>query len=192
VVSVTDPYGSILGFLNRTKCYISFRYSDQYFVNIYYFCHAWYMSRLSHRIWFGRPTKEIHINRRENIDKRKSLQSETWYLLSYVLCNQNGGWLLNDTLKKDTKGSESLRSYSDICLDSIRKITNRCPSRDLNQVPPRHNCRELHLYKPAPLCTNGQDRCEISLSGFCGLVVRVLGYRSGGPGSVPGTTRKKK
>jgi hypothetical protein len=26
---------------------------------------------------------------------------------------------------------------------------------------------------------------------FCGLVVRVLGYRSEGPGSIPGTTRKK-
>jgi hypothetical protein len=27
---------------------------------------------------------------------------------------------------------------------------------------------------------------------LCGLVVRVLGYRSGGPGSIPGTTRKGK
>jgi hypothetical protein len=27
---------------------------------------------------------------------------------------------------------------------------------------------------------------------LCGLVVRVLGYRSGGPGSINGTTRKKK
>jgi hypothetical protein len=27
--------------------------------------------------------------------------------------------------------------------------------------------------------------------GLCGLVVRVLGYRSEGPGSIPGTTRKK-
>jgi hypothetical protein len=27
---------------------------------------------------------------------------------------------------------------------------------------------------------------------LCGLVVRVLGYRSAGPGSIPGTTRKKK
>jgi hypothetical protein len=27
---------------------------------------------------------------------------------------------------------------------------------------------------------------------LCGLVVRVLGYRSGGPGSIPGTTEKKK
>jgi hypothetical protein len=26
---------------------------------------------------------------------------------------------------------------------------------------------------------------------FCGLVVRVLGYRSGGPGTIPGSTRKK-
>jgi hypothetical protein len=27
---------------------------------------------------------------------------------------------------------------------------------------------------------------------LCGLVVRVLGYRSGGPGSIPGTARKEK
>jgi hypothetical protein len=26
---------------------------------------------------------------------------------------------------------------------------------------------------------------------LCGLVVRVLGYRSGGRGSIPGTTKKK-
>jgi hypothetical protein len=42
------------------------------------------------------------------------------------------------------------------------------------------------------------NNCEIILSfvwarprrdRLCGLVVRVLGYRSGGPGSIPGTTR---
>jgi hypothetical protein len=27
---------------------------------------------------------------------------------------------------------------------------------------------------------------------LCGLVIRVLGYRPGGPGSNPGTTKKKK
>jgi hypothetical protein len=27
---------------------------------------------------------------------------------------------------------------------------------------------------------------------LCGLVVRALGYRSGGPGSIPGTTKEKK
>jgi hypothetical protein len=31
----------------------------------------------------------------------------------------------------------------------------------------------------------------VLLDRLCGLVVRVLGYRSGGPGSIPGTTRKK-
>jgi hypothetical protein len=27
---------------------------------------------------------------------------------------------------------------------------------------------------------------------LCGLVIRVLGYRSGGPGSIPGTTKEKR
>jgi hypothetical protein len=31
----------------------------------------------------------------------------------------------------------------------------------------------------------------ISFDRPCNLVVRVLGYRSGGRGSIPGTTRKK-
>jgi hypothetical protein len=39
---------------------------------------------------------------------------------------------------------------------------------------------ELNLYM---LCRR-KDR-------LCGLVVRVLGYRSGGPGSIPGTIKKK-
>jgi hypothetical protein len=35
-------------------------------------------------------------------------------------------------------------------------------------------------------------QAAVSLSDrLCGLVVRVLGYRSGGPGLIPGTTRKK-
>jgi hypothetical protein len=33
---------------------------------------------------------------------------------------------------------------------------------------------------------------EILLDRLCGLVVRVLGYSSGGPDSIPGTTRNKK
>jgi hypothetical protein len=32
---------------------------------------------------------------------------------------------------------------------------------------------------------------RLTMFRLCGLVVRVLGYRSGGPGSIPGTTRKK-
>jgi hypothetical protein len=42
-------------------------------------------------------------------------------------------------------------------------------------------------------CSLGELLCLKSLlDSLCGLVVRVLGYRSGGPGSIPGTTRKKK
>jgi hypothetical protein len=33
---------------------------------------------------------------------------------------------------------------------------------------------------------------QLRLDRLCGLVVRVLGYRSGCPGSIPCTTRKKK
>jgi hypothetical protein len=32
---------------------------------------------------------------------------------------------------------------------------------------------------------------SIYIDSLCGLVVRVLGYRSGGPDSIPGTTKKK-
>jgi hypothetical protein len=33
-----------------------------------------------------------------------------------------------------------------------------------------------------------QGKVQICCDRLCGLVVRVLGYRSGGPGSIPGTT----
>jgi hypothetical protein len=33
---------------------------------------------------------------------------------------------------------------------------------------------------------------KANIDRLCGLVVRVLGYRFGGPGSIPGTTTKKK
>jgi hypothetical protein len=45
-------------------------------------------------------------------------------------------------------------------------------------------------------CLTGISVISLGISSFinrlCGLVVRVLGYRSGGSGSIPGTTRKKK
>jgi hypothetical protein len=34
------------------------------------------------------------------------------------------------------------------------------------------------------------SKAGVSSDRLCGLVVRVLGYRSGGPGSIPGTTKK--
>jgi hypothetical protein len=49
------------------------------------------------------------------------------------------------------------------------------------------NCLFLHFchYHLFTILFMDDDR-------LCGLVVRVLGYRSGGPSSIPGTTRKKK
>jgi hypothetical protein len=41
------------------------------------------------------------------------------------------------------------------------------------------------IHKPS------DSECYTPLSTACGLVVRVLGYRSGGLGSIPGTTKKK-
>jgi hypothetical protein len=40
-----------------------------------------------------------------------------------------------------------------------------------------------------PVYVIPETQCKYRL---CGLVVRVLGYRSGGPGSIPGTTRFSK
>jgi hypothetical protein len=46
----------------------------------------------------------------------------------------------------------------------------------------RESSRNFYITK---LC------CMILVDRLCGLVVRGLGYRSGGPGSISGTTRKK-
>jgi hypothetical protein len=53
----------------------------------------------------------------------------------------------------------------------------------------------LHI-NVKPYCEFADTQQKIFVYGksdrLCGLVVRVLGYRSGGPGSIPGTTKKKK
>jgi hypothetical protein len=43
--------------------------------------------------------------------------------------------------------------------------------------------QSMYFLKYSPHAVKVYDR-------LCGLVVRVLGYRSGGSGSIPGTTRK--
>jgi hypothetical protein len=40
-------------------------------------------------------------------------------------------------------------------------------------------------------CPRDFDWKRSRIDRLCGLVVRVLGYRSGGPGSILGTTKKK-
>jgi hypothetical protein len=46
--------------------------------------------------------------------------------------------------------------------------------------------------KPSQLFSEPNIACILKADDrLCGLVVRVLGYRSGGPGSITGTTKKK-
>jgi hypothetical protein len=63
----------------------------------------------------------------------------------------------------------------------------------------RNTTQSVLCYKEAIWCLTSsfrllqQDLFSIQELGdrLCGLVVRVLGYRSGCPGSIPGTTKKK-
>jgi hypothetical protein len=54
----------------------------------------------------------------------------------------------------------------------------------VNYVPPYG--AYIRVYVPFILSSTW-----VSWDPLCGVVVRVLGYRSGGPGSIPATTRKK-
>jgi hypothetical protein len=52
----------------------------------------------------------------------------------------------------------------------------------MNAVLLSSNNVNVCIYVISGVCIEMSDR-------HCGLAVRVLGYRSGGPGSIPGTTR---
>jgi hypothetical protein len=64
------------------------------------------------------------------------------------------------------------------CLDNVGSLTSH------NSIG-LYGLLQRKLYFYFLICIYTSDR-------LCGLVVRVLGYRSGGPGSIPGTTRKTK
>jgi hypothetical protein len=56
--------------------------------------------------------------------------------------------------------------------------------------------KEMFMYSAERQCRKNNLffffwRSFIRTDRFCGLLGRVLGYRSRGPGSIPGTTRKK-
>jgi hypothetical protein len=60
-----------------------------------------------------------------------------------------------------------------------------------NQVPHRFKPAFSHHIPKMPFLVFSSITC-LRLDRLCGLVVRVLGNRSGDPGSIPDTTRKKK
>jgi hypothetical protein len=45
------------------------------------------------------------------------------------------------------------------------------------------------LYAPGAMIFSNISYCDVYDDRLCGLVVRVPGYRSRGPGSIPGATR---
>jgi hypothetical protein len=64
-------------------------------------------------------------------------------------------------------------------IGKAARLFSWCSQQTVKQESRRSNIHEKIYWLTAPL-----DR-------LCGLVVRVFGYRSGGPGSIPGTTKKK-
>jgi hypothetical protein len=53
----------------------------------------------------------------------------------------------------------------------------------MHQLPHTLSYRDIQTIK---------FKYKFTFDRLCGLVVKVLGYRSGGPGSITGTTKKKK
>jgi hypothetical protein len=58
----------------------------------------------------------------------------------------------------------------------------------ITSTPLHFNTKHIHIFTRNFIIFKGVFSLFHLL---CGLVVRVLGYRSRGPGSIPGTTRKK-
>jgi hypothetical protein len=92
----------------------------------------------------------------------------------------------------------SLPKENSVYLE-IWRWSRHVPSKFLYKLVSRHymtsqkttvrNCSSVFCCCPSPTKTFvGQYE---NIDRPCGLVVRVLGYRSGGPGSIPGTTNKK-
>jgi hypothetical protein len=87
-------------------------------------------------------------------------------------------------------GSLQFASYP--WLSRSPETGNDCPS-DGQQQFNRPTARWRLVWEQLVLlCASHSFMCLWSwYDHLCGLVVRVLGYRSGGPGSIPGTTKKK-
>jgi hypothetical protein len=61
----------------------------------------------------------------------------------------------------------------------------------LENLERKENLRDLGIDGQSANIEKGIKESRVRLDRLCGLVVRVLGYRSGGPGSISGTTREK-
>jgi hypothetical protein len=93
--------------------------------------------------------------------------------------------------------------------DTTRQISQSCETRCDTESCLQFLCQNTAMLLYCCIQKYGQQNkiiaqqqvpwCQQLLASYaetgdrlCGLVVRVLGYRSGGPGSIPITTRKKR
>jgi hypothetical protein len=93
---------------------------------------------------------------------------------------------------------------------SIDERVESCPSVSFDRTDHSHwitSVNERFIYRVCSMILLSKNLIFIFILGaqiviytyilsawvdhLCGLLVRVLGYRSGGPGSIPGTTKKK-
>jgi hypothetical protein len=95
-----------------------------------------------------------------------------------------GHFPFNFRLISDLNNSSSAEDFSRVINEYLERITE---GRTANWVVSDANLArqfEVKICRVFSAVLLLRDR-------LCGLVVRVLGYRSGGPGSIPGTIRKK-
>jgi hypothetical protein len=91
------------------------------------------------------------------------------------------------------------------CWRSDSRPCHFTPLEKEPQVPTEQGCQSLSgLYGDVKILGNFSNRYSLmitlsfklnyhkhNIDRLCGLVVKVLGYRSAGPGSIPGTTKKR-
>jgi hypothetical protein len=130
---------------------------------------------------------------------------------SILTCLDNSLQLWEHKSHQEHRTWQSLVSSQDISSEVTARFTSRLQqtSHKESKVWSAHRTERMRSLVGSNPVTNSialeltfrlGERlvCVTFLMGFlslsdrlCGLVVRVLGYRSGGPGSIPGTIKKK-
>jgi hypothetical protein len=135
------------------------------------------------------------LRRNHNRSISYTLRNVSTYLLYHVASHITRSYLITVTLMKHANSSQMNKRQVKWCLQLVDLEYHIVHSRTLSCTLPtaevlRESCRCFHRteytrwYVVITSAYNHKDR-------LCGLVVRVHDYRSGGPGSIPGTTRKK-
>jgi hypothetical protein len=124
----------------------------------------------------------IRLERYQGGSYKGAVLSEGKYP-SYTLCGRFGAACCLESNDRD-QGSRNVPNAG-------TELGQNCKTRQLNLIVPSltlrlyENAYSLILFELILLIL------VVNTDRLCGLVVRVLCYKSGGPGSIPCTTRKK-